>query len=224
VSNKILPKFRKKMTKYQTLFNKLADQQTPFIGNDVKLWCRINEQKEVNVDIALQEIRKHFKLVKIMSYIKPNYIIGKCFQMVIIASQALIIARIKHRVTIGNVLVNGVPYYKTSPEIVANEMVKGYIADEVAHAHAWITLEDGTVIDLTILPSINYHKERKKPLKFIKYFYNSKEHYAHKIEHIPYHLGPEYIIRAITPPNESSFFYSYKWVIDIDELLTLKAD
>jgi len=202
------------MPNYISQFNNLAINQKGFTDSDIKLWLPIDKKIECDCEKALSVIKKSLKTTGI----PPKKMVGKCFAMITGASNALLQEQIKHTVTIGNIMVDGKPYFNTSPETIEKDMLAGFEPNEILHSHAWITLEDGTIIDITILSSLR-KKENKKPLKLNQAIYNSKTTYQNKIQYIPYHLGPEYIFRTSTPPDDFYLNLQFKWFKSLDTVL-----
>lgn len=200
------------MNNYRNTFNKIANDQEAFCEG-IKLWEPIDISKNCDTDKVLLTIRKAVKLLGIV----PVEMIGKCFNIVMATSIALIKEGIRHTVTIGNVCVENKPYFNTTMESILEDLEAGYLPEKPEDAHAWITLEDGTIIDLTILSSIAY-KNKRKPLKLIKAIYVSKDK-TDKISHIPFFLGPMYIVKTCIDPNDASYPIVCKWLTEIYDLL-----
>jgi hypothetical protein len=200
---------------YIETFNNLARTQEGFnTSADIKPWIIAQENIDIDTDKVIQLIRSTLK----KHYECTEQLIGECFGTVQIASEALLHNGIRHTVTIGNVLVNGKPYFNVSDESIMNDLNEGYIPNEPANAHAWITLENGCIVDMTILSSLAHHKLNKKPPKWIKSIYTSNETNSMKLSHIPYHLGPEYIIRVVNGPSDHAFVHAYNWMTAIDDM------
>lgn len=58
-------------------------------------------------------------------------------------------------VTIGNVYYKGENIYNTSKDAIAQITKNGFQRGEAVDAHVWLTLDDMTVIDLTILSTLH---------------------------------------------------------------------
>jgi hypothetical protein len=214
------------MKSYVDMFNHLANNQKPFMDN-LKLWHSINTEAESTTDIAIVVINKLIKvLAKKLSY-RPMHFSGQCFSLVSSASMNLNRLGIKHFVTIGDIEIDNKPYFKTTTASIQQELIDGYSADSPAVAHAWITLENGVIIDMTLLPSISIHMSpvRKKSLKFNQMLYISDKYTGNrKIKHIPLFLGPQYIIRVTSEYNEVSRAEVGNWIKGIHELLSGKVE
>lgn len=200
------------MNKYIYEFNDIAYKQGA-LGDGIKFWAPVDPEIICDKEKALLVIRKSIKSLGLTSI----DLVGKCFNIVTTTSMALTMEGLKHTVTIGNVFVDNKPYFKTTMESIYDDLRIGYQPEEPAEAHAWLTLEDGTIIDITILSSIA-HKNHKKPLKLIKAIYTSDD-ITTNIKHIPYFLGPMYVIRACTEPNEMSLLIANQWLTALDNLL-----
>ena len=115
--------------------------------------------------------------------------------------------------------LSGCPYFEISAEPIDQDIRAGFLEGEILNAHTWLTLMCGTVIDLTILPSI-HHKQNRRPLKFIQALYQSDKPGSYGITHEPLFLGPMFQIRCSGSRDETGLGSSFEWVKSIDELLS----
>ncbi|WP_413494053.1 hypothetical protein [Shewanella baltica] len=197
---------------YLDRFNEVALSQKS-MTSEINLWCPIDTAAVSTADLADQVIRRSLKVVGFT----PKDLIGKCFNAITGASNALLAENIRHTVTIGDVHVKGKSYFNTSPQVIQEEMEQGFVPNAPIQAHAWITLEDGTILDLTILSSLA-NKEKRKIPKMIKAIFRSDEPARKDLTHIPYMLGPMFIIRTTLEPSEMSLQFAQSWAIRIDDL------
>lgn len=205
------------MNNYINTFNRIASTQKSFLPDlNFIPWLPIDETVNIDLERVLNMIRITLK----QYYDSPKELIGECFKVADIVSNILLDNQIRHSVTIGEVLINRQQYFKISNEDILNELENGYQQNEPAKGHAWITLENGIIIDCTILSSLS-HKLKKKPLKWIKSIYISQDVHTTDIEHIPYYLGPEYIFQVVMEPSEYSFFYVSNWMYKIENVNTI---
>jgi hypothetical protein len=202
------------MNSYIAEFNRLASAQEPSFAERAKLFVPASSIMVMDAEKAVSAIRGVLK----SNFKDPDALIARCFMLTTTASKLLISMGMRHTVTIGDVLLDGKSYFRTSREVIIQEMGAGYDEDKPARAHAWITLEDGTIIDMSILPSAMRRLKRKK-MKWIEAIYCSRKPTPLNVVHVPYLLGPEYIIRAATMPTEAGFQESFQWVASIDQLL-----
>lgn len=203
------------MNNYINTFNSLALTQKSFLPDlNFKPWLPIDETADIDLERVLNLIRTTLK----QYYDSPEELIGECFKIADIVSNILLDNQIRHSVTIGEVLINRKQYFNISNEDIFNELENGYQQNEPAKGHAWLTLENGIIIDCTILSSLS-NKLKKKPLKWIKSIYTSKDVHSN-IEHIPYHLGPEYLFKVVIEPSEHSFLHASDWICKIDDINT----
>jgi hypothetical protein len=201
--------------RYIAKFNDLCSNQPPFSAEPSPcLWEIVDPTKPSDSQQALQIIRKDLS----SHGIRPIAMISNCFKFVRAASFALLASEVRHTVTIGNVLVNGKPVYKTTEASIEHDMAEGYDETTPADAHAWLTLRNGIVVDLTIL-SLLASRENRKPLKLIHGIYSSDILSSHRIQHIPLFLGPAYWMRVTTPREPIGFDLSYRWLLKIDSVL-----
>jgi hypothetical protein len=152
------------------------------------------------MDRILTEARQILKA----QHADPRKLAGRCFQATRALSQFLIDQRVRHQVTVGNVHVGGKPYYEVTPESLARDMEEGFThATAAAHAHTWITLTDGTVIDGTIIPTLARKLGRR--VKWIEAFIADqglRSWGGHTIEHVPMLYGLDYYRRVVIPQDE----------------------
>tara|TARA_R110001599_G_C12275986_1_gene662387 strand:+ start:9730 stop:10356 length:627 start_codon:yes stop_codon:yes gene_type:complete len=198
---------------YVENFNKLAAKQEGFKGSDIKPWISVNPTVFCDVDRAMEIARKSIKNAPFK--INP---IGNCFLYTQFVSEGLLNHGIKHTVTVGNVFVNGKPHYPTTEESIKEDLIEGYNPSKTANAHTWITLENGVVLDSTILHSIA-KSECRKPIKSIKSIYVSGASGRDRIEYYPYHLGTEYMTIVVAGQNEISFQIIGNWTEKICSVL-----
>lgn len=208
------------MSAYIEAFNALAASQgSAYSIPDVTLWLPATQDCISSAPEAEQRVRKQLKDLGNMSM----DLIGHCIQISALASQALCSAGIRHTFTVGNVVVDGVPYFDITPASLASAYAEGYIETKVINAHAWITLECGTVLDATILPSLAYRRHKKR-LKLIQCIHRSDVPGPKSISHIPMILGPMFAVRTNWQRSEMAFSLAQQWIIAIDELLSARPN
>jgi hypothetical protein len=203
------------MNKYKSAFNELVSNPSldSSFGEAI-LWVPIDTSVESRAEEAARLIRQMLKNLRI----SPPMLIGHCFLYTRNASMMLCDEGIVHTVTVGNVNVDGRPYFLTTHQSLKQEFELGYVAGEPAHAHTWLTLHCGSIIDLTILSSLA-HREKRSPLKMIQAIYCDDVSTNNRIQHVPMLLGPMYQCKVVTEPNESQFHMQYQWIMKIDTLL-----
>ncbi|MBL4781671.1 MAG: hypothetical protein JKX92_05460 [Porticoccaceae bacterium] len=195
----------KSVNKYVEAFNALSVKQEGFKGGDIKPWVSVDSSIYCDVDSAIEIARKSIKNAPIK--VDP---IGNCFLYTQFVSEGLLNAGIKHTVTVGNVFVNGKPHYQTTEESIKEDLTAGYDPTKNANAHTWITLENGIVLDSTILHSIA-KRESRKAIKLIKSMYISSMNGRDDIDYYPYHLGTEYMARVVSGQDKMSFRIIASW-------------
>lgn len=126
---------------------------------------------------------------------------GRCFSLARELSYILLELGIRHTVTVGDIeLVDGL-YVGLTLDRLQQDVAEGYGLDfqngrpvgRPINAHAWITLENGCVIDTTILPS--QHRKSQNPselLTFAEAVYFSGKQHTPVIRHIPMMTGLVY--------------------------------
>jgi hypothetical protein len=202
-------------SEYVPSFNQLAVTQPRLGGNDeIKLWISANPTHFVDVEGVVATVRQTLKPF----FPRTEDIVGRCFSSVAMASQALLSKSIKHTVTVGDVLVNGKSYFNATEDSIKTDMQAGFLEAEPANAHAWITLENGLILDITILTSLALRNRHRTP-KWAKAIYVSDQSSLYQLRHLPYFLGPEYIARVSAPLSEASVLLSIHWAQQIDDVL-----
>lgn len=179
-----------------------------------RLWLPIDTSATQDVSTAIDICRRAFKSMQVCR----DDMAGSCFSRVFDASIALCHARIRHSVTVGNVLVEGIPYYAVSAESIGRDFDDGYLHERPAVAHAWITLENGILLDFTLLYSIA-RRQGKRPPKLIKGVYRSDMPCTKRIVHVPLLLGPMYDILVVTMPNPAGFEKACVWTSMISDFV-----
>ena len=154
----------------------------------------------------------------------PEQLIGECFRVVREASYVLFQMGIDHVVTIGNVSFDNVPYFTTTLESIKNEMSEGFVKEKPANAHAWLTLDTGQILDLTILQSRSHHSKLGN-LTFEDSIYLSGVSTNCKISHKPLLTGFAYHFKVfLSPDNTIPNIYSewFKHLYDYKNLIAEK--
>lgn len=204
------------MKDYQEQFNFLVKSQSSEYGiANARLWAEIDPNYSSQLAEAVPIIKNIIKMI----CASPSELIGKCFNITSIISIALCDAGIKHIVTVGDVTINGVPYFNVTKESLYRSFCLGYEETKKLDAHAWITLSCGTIIDATILSSIAHHKFKKR-LKFNQSLYISNLPSKYAVVHQPMILGPMFGIRTNWERSEMAVMQAHRWIISINTLLS----
>jgi len=203
------------MNSYISQFNDIAKSQINKIGGvEKRPWLEIEPSIIIDISIVQEVITNFYE-----SYgLRMEDLVGKCFKNVHLLSLLLLDVGIKNTITIGNVLVNGSARYGCDKSSIYRDVDVGYEC-RIADAHAWITLQNGEVIDLSIIPSSEGNAFKRKHMKPISCIYFSSKKYSRRYEHIPYFLGDEYIYRVILEPNERNISFAQYSAQRIRELL-----
>ncbi|QQE10117.1 hypothetical protein JD969_11390 [Planctomycetota bacterium] len=140
---------------------------------------------------------------------------GSCFKIARKASYVLHENFYRHTLTIGNVSVDNKPYYATTIDSIENEIEEGFVPSKDAIAHAWLTLDSGLVVDLTILASLAFNVKKIQDCIGIEnaiLVYDPEE--KGSIVHHPMFTGFGYHFYVVTHPLELNYAMYEKWLND----------
>ncbi len=180
----------------------------------------IDPSKKINMDVITECIAEEFSELIPHSDVLP----GRCFRVARRLSYLLFKLQIKHTVTVGDIKLESGMYVSTSREQIEKELKAGYQfslnADGVPigrpiDAHAWITLENGQILDATILPL--HHRENKPtatPLSFKESIYFHGKEDTPAIKHIPMMTGFGYHAVVLMHPKDGHYRDNVQWVKD----------
>ena len=181
----------------------------PLLNHSLK----IDLTATIEIDFVVDTLAKDFS-----EFVKgTDSLSGHCFQVVREVSYVLFDLGIKHALTIGDVRLPTGLYIGMSKQKLKRELRDGYKLDfdkfgnpvgVPANAHAWITLENGQIIDATILASMN-RKAGKEPLAIRDTFY----HFGLNVEivHIPFLTGFAYHYNVLTDPCDQFYETYTQW-------------
>lgn len=204
------------MLDYISIFNTIAENQVDLIsGHERRPWLKIDSTIIFDLDLIEKLIVKFYQA----NDIRVRDLVGKCFKNVHLLSLWLLESGIKNTITIGNVAVNGNLKFGCGSLTILDDINRGYI-ESVADAHAWITLHNGEVIDLSIIPSSEGNSFKKKHMKPEKCIYFSSKKYEKIYDHVPFYLGDEYIYRVIMQPDEINIAFAQYSAQRIRDLLS----
>ncbi len=182
-----------------------------------QLWCPIDVRTPVDGDAVVKAICDDFSDGVVDD---TRHLVGHCFVAVREASYALFELGIRHAVTIGSVKVDRRPFYRFSKEVLIKELREGYIPNTAANGHAWLTLSDGTILDLTIISSI-LNKRGLAPAELADAIYHSSKSSPFDIHHEPLMLGLGYHFSVVCAPFTDRYASMYEqW---FNELFAFEA-
>ncbi len=140
---------------------------------------------------------------------------GRCYLVARDLSYILLNMKIPHAITIGNVLLDGAPYFTTTLASLRADLDDGYIANEPANAHCWITLLDGSIVDGTLNASIAHKEGAAAPIPFEEAVYAKRHDQRDRLDYMPLLTGFHYHMRVVTNPYQDRHYETYmKWFID----------
>jgi hypothetical protein len=192
------------MFDYISSFNDIAETQIDAISGNKKCpWLKIDQELYIDIHYVEQIIVRYYENFGVQ--IKD--LVGKCFKNIHFVSLFLVESGVKNTITIGNVKVNGVAKFGCDKSTILGDIDRGYERG-IADAHAWITLPNGAIIDLSILPSSEGNSFKKKHMRPAKCIFCSSKKYDKVYEHIPLYLGDEYIYRVVLQPDDKSVAFA----------------
>jgi hypothetical protein len=203
------------MDNYIKRFNEVVLRQAPLLFEDKSLepWTTVDacliDQSEQAKKVATHLLKRVVR--------RPIDLVGSCFGAVQVVSCALIKDGIKHIVTVGDVVVDGRSVFGASLQGLKREMQEGCDSLNLAKAHAWITLENGEVMDLTIRSS-NAHRNCEHQPDWSDFIYFSSEPNS-SLKHVPLMVGIEYQLRAVVENSIEAHEVMIAWARDIQKIL-----
>jgi len=157
----------------------------------------INPSAKIDIDLVARALTKDFS-----EFIENTDLLpGMCFLIAREVSYVMIELEIKHAITIGDIQLSDRTFVGLSHASLERELEKGYQIkfNELgkpcaapANAHSWITLEDGQIIDATILASLHRKSGKSGKLTFEEAFYRFGKAGAPAMKHVPYMTGFAY--------------------------------
>lgn len=184
-----------------------------------------NYPLEIDQSLSIDLVSVAAAIAKDFSEFIPNTNVlpGKCFRVARELSYTLFDLGIRHTVTVGDIaLVDGL-YVGLTLEKLLHDVAEGYLLDFVdgrpvgkpIDAHAWITLENGCVIDATILAS--QHRKSTNSGEFLPFedaiYYTGKPN-TPIIRHIPMLTGLVYHQKVLTAAVDGDLQMYCKWYED----------
>lgn len=153
----------------------------------------------------------------------PQSMIGRCFKIVREGSYVLQSMGIPHYLTIGNIEYKGTPYFTTTVQSLYSEIKNGYTPFEPANAHAWLTLDSGQIVDLTILPSLDA-QYGSGSLGWESAIFVSDSNVVPEIRHIPMLTGFGYHFHVVTSEFDiQNYDNYYQWLRDFPLFFACEA-
>lgn len=157
----------------------------------------------------------------------PDILAGHCFQVVREVSYILCERGVRHALTIGDVeYENGERYAHVTRQKLERDLAAGYQIEESddgtlvgkpVDAHAWITLENGKIIDATILASMNAKGlwgTKSGALSFQDAIFYTGKPDAPRVSHIPYLTGFGFHARVLIHPADPTTEVYLQWFHD----------
>lgn len=185
---------------------------------------RIDQTFKVDVESLVATIAKDFQQFIDSTDDLP----GRCFLIARELSYIIGAMGIRHTVTVGDVrltdgLYVGIPHERLARDLDGGyqiDMVNGVPVGKPIDAHCWITLENGLVIDATVLASQHRKSPAAKiPLSFEEAIYYTGKEGAPYLEYLPMVTGFVYLQRVLTSPQDADFATYLKWYQDFNQMM-----
>jgi hypothetical protein len=140
---------------------------------------------------------------------------GRCFLAVRELSYILFNLKIPHALTVGNVDLDGTPYFTTTLSSLAAEFAEGYIPGKPANAHSWITLPDGSTLDATLAASIANREGQTVAPSFYDAILVATHPLSMKLRYRPMLTGFHYHFGVVSHPFLDRHYKTYvAWLRD----------
>lgn len=185
------------MQEYIQAFKEAMARTDEISGGLSNYPLRITPGLKIDIPRVVETIARDF--AGFMSH--TNVLPGACFRVAREVSYILLELGVRHTVTVGDIeLVDGL-YVGVTLEQLQRDVAEGYGLDfkdgipvgRPINGHAWITLENGCVIDTTILPS--QHRKSQNPSEYLSFtdaVYFSGKHHTPVVRHLPMMTGLVY--------------------------------
>ena len=187
-------------------------------------WTNNNSDSKVNYPLTINP-NINIDIIKVVKTIAQDFsefmpqLANMCTSIVREVSYILFELKIKHTVTIGDVKTTNNYYLGINENDIKNDLKKGYQYHineegvpivEIINIHAWITLENGQIIDPTILSTLNKNYSQ---LSFEDAIYYSGKNDTPVIKHVPLMTGFAYHIQCLTHPIDNFYPIYIQWYI-----------
>ncbi|CAH0530703.1 hypothetical protein CTH30272_03045 [Allocatenococcus thiocycli] len=200
------------MNEYQELYKQAMLRSEEIFGSKYL-------PNKMSIDLSLKDystdVIKNALIADFQEFIpSTNALVGSCFKVVREASYVLNELGVPHYLTIGDVTYKGKPYYRTTVGSIFKEIKQGYVPHAPANAHAWLTLESGQVVDLTILSSVNKREHPESELPWSQAIYVSSSEDSSELSHTPILQGFGYHLNVVSHPFEMNYSIYVQWIND----------
>ncbi len=204
--------FGVKMEEYSSLYEQSKLRSKELFGSEFQpnVMAIDKEQPDYDSELIVNSIIRDFQ-----DFIpSTRALVGSCFKAVREASYVLNDLSIPHYLTIGNVKYCGKNYYSTSVSSLFQEIKQGYFPQSPANAHAWLTLNSGQVVDLTILSSLNARENNDTELGWEQAIYVSSSNSKSDLKYTPMLVGFGYHLKVASAPFDLNFDNYFQWLND----------
>lgn len=189
------------MENYVESFRVAAERSDALAGGMSNYPLKIDPSFDIDMGLVVAEIAKEFSDFLPHTEVLP----GNCFQISRELSYIFFNLGIRHTITIGDVELSDGLYLGLSVEKLVRDVTDADKLDSVdnlpasKHVHAWITLENGVIIDATILASLHRKcSTSMEALTFEDAVYFSGKPNTPLIRHIPVMTGFVYHQKVLT--------------------------
>lgn len=212
------------MPNYIDSFREAFERTDALAGRMSNYPLEIDPDLTIDMALVVAAIAKDFS-----EFLRDTDVLpGMCFRVARELSYVLFELKIRHTVTVGDVeLIDGL-YVGLTLDKLQQDVAEGYQLDFVdglpagkpIEAHAWITLENGFVIDATVLAS--QHRKSADPMRALSFedavYYTGKPN-TPVISHIPMMTGLVYHQKVLTALIDGDLQAYCQWYEDYARLM-----
>lgn len=212
------------MQNYIESYREAAERTDILAGRMSNYPLEIDPDLTIDMNLVVTAIAKDFSEFLPHTDVLP----GMCFRVALELSYVLFELGVRHTVTVGDIeLVDGLYVGLTLDKLLQDvadgyqlDIVDGLPAGKPIEAHAWITLENGFVIDATVLAS--QHRKSVNPMEVLSFenavYYTGKPN-TPVIRHIPMMTGLVYHQKVLTALVDGDLQRYCQWYEDYARLM-----
>jgi hypothetical protein len=216
------------MQNYVESFQNAFERTDALAGGMSNYPLKIDPSFDIDMALVVAEIAKEFSEFLPHTAMPP----GECFQIARELSYIFLNLGIRHTITIGDVELTDGFYVGLTVDKLVQKLTCGHqpgLMDSLpagtpVEVHAWITLENGVVIDASILPSLHRkNSNSKEVLSFEDAVYFTGKPNTPVIRHVPMVTGFVYHQRVLTAFRGGQWYEDYALMMARLDLLRLTS-